>query len=595
MPPRDSSNTAGEPRKRPWQYRERHVPREDWGPTLAAFGVGQSQNQAAFLSFDERPGKRRRRRREPKKKKPRARARPKSSKVVLSDSSEESEELVLDDSDLDSDVPASGSLDYQEDFVEEEPAAEEEVMADEESIAPRDRVSSDHVIVERESDTGQDQIADQGLVAEQEPIVEQDPIDQDSNVDQDAVVEQDAIVDQGPVDQDSNVDRDAIVGQGTAVDQDFVVQQDLMADRDLIVNQDPVVDHDSIADQDPVEIYQGPIAARGFVGLPAEIRDEILRYILLWPHEIVVFHNWSRVLPRYRPRLELSILYTCKILACQGRRILFGENTFMYDLRNPTPPRSRTEKVLERTYEGFMVPIDEYGHLIRRIKIKVHRSRLYSISDRQNFESSILKFLPGEGLVHPARLHTLTIEVPAEYKRDLYGPNVDNPDEIPICQYLQKGSIFNNALLKLQLKRIRVLAWGRKQSGCWETVITMPYFVRDEQMRLESAALKEGKQPDTSERAIDQSTTNDSAVATRCRPGYELDEAKTMEEIWNCKVKEDVEKLHNLAWRIEGLVVNRNCAVDERKLWKPVTADPQDHVDYVHRVSALKPARSAVP
>ncbi|KAI0457911.1 hypothetical protein F5B21DRAFT_500932 [Xylaria acuta] len=313
---------------------------------------------------------------------------------------------------------------------------------------------------------------------------------------------------------------------------------------------------------------QDPVTATGRFGkLPAEIRDEILRYLLLWPHDIIVFDGWSRVFPRSRPRLNLSILYTCQVLREQGLRILFGENKFVYDLRDPAASHGHTNPVLAKVFGNSVVPINEYGHLIRYVKIKVHRSRLHFHEHRRHFEDAILKFLPGGGLAHTANLHTLTLEVPAETNRALQSRfGWGKPNEVPICRYLRKGSRLIAALFKLQIQWVRVLAWDRF-GECWQTKVDMRYFAKDEQMRLEHIALDKDRKHGEPDSANDQSIPRNPAAAA-C---YRTKDIEAMEKVWNEGVKSAVAGLLNLAWRIEGLAADPDRAVNELKLWDQVT------------------------
>ncbi|KAI8950809.1 hypothetical protein F4801DRAFT_321924 [Xylaria longipes] len=329
-----------------------------------------------------------------------------------------------------------------------------------------------------------------------------------------------------------------------------------------------------------------PIAAMGRIGkLPAEIRDEILRYLLRWPHEIIVFDGWSRVFPRSRPRLNLSILYTCQVLREQGLRILFGENNFAYDLRDPAASHGHTNPVLDKVFGNSVVPINEYGHLIRYVKIKVHRSRIHFSDHRRKFEDAMLKFLPGGGLAHAAKLHTLTLEVPAETNSDLQSRR-GKPNEVPICQYLGKGSRLIDTLFRLQIQWVRVLAWDTF-GQCWRTEVDMRYFAKDEQMRLEHIALDKNQKFNEAD-TNNQSIQGDPAAAA-C---YRTKDIKAMEKLWNNQVKHAVGQLRNLAWRIEGLAVDPDRALKllyhdrklldrDRKLWEPVSpsadSGPDNH------------------
>ncbi|GAW12549.1 hypothetical protein ANO14919_019190 [Xylariales sp. No.14919] len=327
---------------------------------------------------------------------------------------------------------------------------------------------------------------------------------------------------------------------------------------------------DSTAVNSPVAdspLDQGRMAAMcGFTDLPTEIRDEILRYILLWPHDIAVFRGWSRVYPRSRPCLNLSILYTCRMLRDQGLQILFGENTFTYALRDPKPSHDHTNPVLERVFGDSVLPIDKYGHLIRYAKVKVDRSRIHFGWHRQSFENAILKFLPGGDLAGNVSLHTLTLEIPAENCRDLDWTSgaAGEPDEVPICRYLKEDSNVGKALLMLRIQWVRVLAWDRF-GKCWETKMDMRYFIKDEEMRREHKALNKDMRHATADVTSGQSTAGD-AGATTC---YRTKDIEAMEKIWDVGVSTAVKGLKNLTGRIELLVADPGRAA-ELGIWRPV-------------------------
>ncbi|KAI1284643.1 hypothetical protein F5Y07DRAFT_393609 [Xylaria sp. FL0933] len=307
--------------------------------------------------------------------------------------------------------------------------------------------------------------------------------------------------------------------------------------------------------------------------LPAEILDEILRYRLLWPHDIVVFNGWERVYPRSRPRLDLSILYTCRTLRDQGLRILYGENQFEYNLRDPLRSHSHTNRVLDQVFGHSIMPINKYGHLIRYIKIKVHHRRLHLFEQRESFEKAILKFLPGGGLAHPANLHTITLEVPALCNKDLEPdpmmldeePTAQQPNEVPIYWYLRRGSRVGDALPKIRTQWVRVLAYDRYDK-CWETKVDLRYFRKDEQMRLEYMARSEGKKPSTVDFGNNLGITSEPGADT----SYRTKDVEAMEKLWSRQVEEGVAGLNNLAGRIERLAIDPDLVVDKLGVWRPV-------------------------
>ncbi|KAI0133148.1 hypothetical protein F4776DRAFT_626224 [Hypoxylon sp. NC0597] len=150
-----------------------------------------------------------------------------------------------------------------------------------------------------------------------------------------------------------------------------------------------------------------PIEALGaFSKLSAEIREEILRYLLICD-QIRVFRGWSLVYSRNKPGLHLAIMSTCKVLRLQGLQILFGENTFMYDVRDPLT-HHRFALFHNVVFNKGSIPINQYGHLIRHVGIYLTANRVGTQSP-EYFHKAIQKFLPGHGLFKPANLHTLTI------------------------------------------------------------------------------------------------------------------------------------------------------------------------------------------
>ncbi|KAJ8113279.1 hypothetical protein ONZ43_g5190 [Nemania bipapillata] len=281
-----------------------------------------------------------------------------------------------------------------------------------------------------------------------------------------------------------------------------------------------------------------PIHAAGKFGkLPTELRDQILRYLLVWPHDIPVLYSWERAYPRSRPRLDLSIMYTCRVLRDQGLKILFGENRFEYDVRDPVASHDHTSPVLEKVFGNTVVPINEHGHLIRHIKIKVDRSRIHFNDHRQKFDNSILKFLPGGGLAHKSNLYTVTLEVPAVRNYDV--DSLRKPDKVPIGRYLQQDSRFINALFKLRVQWVRVLAWDLYEE-CWETKVDMRDYVK---------MVANKKKGSTAEGANGIGILGDPVDAAGCI----TNDTGVMGKLVKSRAKQAMAGLQNLAQRIEDL------------------------------------------
>ncbi|KAI4867234.1 hypothetical protein F4820DRAFT_414232, partial [Hypoxylon rubiginosum] len=193
-----------------------------------------------------------------------------------------------------------------------------------------------------------------------------------------------------------------------------------------------------------------PIKAMGDLGkLPTEIRDKIFRYLLISDRNIMVFNDWSIVYPRMKPKLDVAILRTCKVLHMQGIRILFGENTFLYNIRDVVKG-DLSPGSMSVLYGGCVVPIDKYGHLIRHITIHISPNRLFT-ANVSNFANAIQKFLPDRGLVEPANIHTLTFEIPVKVGQHSKRPQGS------ICVWDLFGSDVRDALSKLNIQFIRVI------------------------------------------------------------------------------------------------------------------------------------------
>ncbi|RYP05535.1 hypothetical protein DL764_003712 [Monosporascus ibericus] len=218
-----------------------------------------------------------------------------------------------------------------------------------------------------------------------------------------------------------------------------------------------------------------PIASMGAFGrLPAEIRDKVFREVLVWPRDIRVLRGWTLVFPRQRPRLAagLALLRTCEVLRLQGTRILYGENTFLYLIRDPSDAHPATRPVLRGVYGNSVIPVDRYGHLIRRVKVVVEANRMCGREYRDNFIKAVTKF--EGGLAIPATLRTITIEVPALTAVDL--GNGGDPLHVPICNFFGGDrSRVLSALKKINVQYIRVLATDRT-ARLFEGRIDMRYY-----------------------------------------------------------------------------------------------------------------------
>ncbi|KAI0119358.1 hypothetical protein F4814DRAFT_458665 [Daldinia grandis] len=223
------------------------------------------------------------------------------------------------------------------------------------------------------------------------------------------------------------------------------------------------------------------VEAMGTLGrLPIEIRDEILRYMLVSPRDIAVFKGWTRVYGRRGPKLDLAILYTCRVLWLEGLRILFGENTFLYNIRDPPDYLETTGKVMGRVFLKDKIPFDKYGHLMRHIKINVPLNRLNGVVIG-NFCHAIRKFVPGHGLAKPAHLHTLTLKIPAVQVRDMgFAGWFDDPNEVPATRLFNHFTTTRESLMLLNVQYLRILATD-SDANLYENTIDLRYHYMQKQ------------------------------------------------------------------------------------------------------------------
>ncbi|KAI0019579.1 hypothetical protein F4780DRAFT_431269 [Xylariomycetidae sp. FL0641] len=288
--------------------------------------------------------------------------------------------------------------------------------------------------------------------------------------------------------------------------------------------------------------------------LPFEIRDEVLRYVVIWPRDIPVMQRWAVVFRRGGPRLCLGILRTCKALHTQGLRLLYGENVFSYLMKDPRAAEAGTETVMSKVFRdqnsGCTIPFVRYGHLIKRVAIVIEAGRMHPKNSelQLNFAKALGAFLQGSNLF---RLHTLTLELPAYTRRDLEWPRAINAsqDDVPVCDYFGPATPIRRALLDMPMQWLRVIA-TRKDGSVYEHVVDTRYLAKQREMEQEvrlSGSNNKG---------------NNAAVGPSDVP--------VMQAFWANQVRRARGKLNNLTWRLEGLALEPDRAVDELHLWRPL-------------------------
>ncbi|KAK4238703.1 hypothetical protein C8A03DRAFT_14828 [Achaetomium macrosporum] len=165
-----------------------------------------------------------------------------------------------------------------------------------------------------------------------------------------------------------------------------------------------------------------------FFTLPVEVRDKIYRLLLVSQGPIHVRQLWTERIRRpsrrysknddLETRIDTAILSVCRRTAVEGTRILYSENSFLYQLRDhaeecfPRHPQRGQKDQETRT-----INLAKYSHLIRHTEIELEPNRtepeyeklmaaalgtLAPRSDAANHR------LPPCGPIH---LHTLTITI----------------------------------------------------------------------------------------------------------------------------------------------------------------------------------------
>ncbi|KAH7188577.1 uncharacterized protein B0J16DRAFT_396713 [Fusarium flagelliforme] len=184
-----------------------------------------------------------------------------------------------------------------------------------------------------------------------------------------------------------------------------------------------------------------PPEKRGLLDLPAEIREEIYRGLLVSHKPIPVYDGWKRVYQREKPGLDISILMVCKKVFNEAIGVLYGENTFLYRLRDkPTQshvmnnvhelarsnayvpelgPRETYTTVFgdediraRAVHEAGTIDFKKYAYLFRYITLQADHNR-YESYTMQFMADAIKMFAQEPGKTN---IHTLTIIVSPQYK-----------------------------------------------------------------------------------------------------------------------------------------------------------------------------------
>ncbi|KAH7251734.1 hypothetical protein BKA59DRAFT_135014 [Fusarium tricinctum] len=174
---------------------------------------------------------------------------------------------------------------------------------------------------------------------------------------------------------------------------------------------------------------------------PAEVREHIYRGLLVSNKPIPVYDRWKRVYQREKPGLDISILITCKTIFIEARGVLYGENTFLYRLRdapNPSQVMSNSHEVVnndayipetgigerfslvfggpnlpvEPEHEPGTINIKKYADYFRYITVEADHNRYASYT--QEFMADAIKIFACEP--YTTNIHTLRIIISPRYE-----------------------------------------------------------------------------------------------------------------------------------------------------------------------------------
>ncbi|KAF4970091.1 hypothetical protein FSARC_2792 [Fusarium sarcochroum] len=176
----------------------------------------------------------------------------------------------------------------------------------------------------------------------------------------------------------------------------------------------------------------------GLMDLPAEVREEIYRGLLVSHKPIPVYDGWKRVYQREKPGLHIEILMVNREISMEASGVLYGENTFLYRLRDApgrsiqmfniqdlanhdlyVPGSDDEEHVresffrspLEPPHEPGTINIDKYARYFRYITVQADHNR--DTAETQEFMAAAIKtFAQAPGKTN---IHTLSIVISPRY------------------------------------------------------------------------------------------------------------------------------------------------------------------------------------
>lgn len=229
-----------------------------------------------------------------------------------------------------------------------------------------------------------------------------------------------------------------------------------------------------------------------FLRLPAEIREEVYRYLLVSPKPVMVRAGWMRMYEREKPGLSTEILRVNQQINTEAVRILYSENAFLYRLRDPRNTGSGVADIqglaedddrseVDTDYENSQdfdyevapagrrssrkkavpkmdINIAKFGLLFRRLTIQAEYNR-YDHNVMQSMAQAISVFTaqPGngtkaykdsakDGKPRATNIHTFTVRVAP----------MSTSDSFTFVDFFKSDSPVNEALKRLSCQFIHI-------------------------------------------------------------------------------------------------------------------------------------------